>query len=309
MTTREKGLCILLFCIAVLSFFYFRGRAEEEKQKSAIVAEKKDTRFADTFGKIAVVAKAAYVYDLADKRVLFTKNENEALPLASLTKVMTALTALRVMPGDTAVAISPEALLEEGDAGLFANESWKLSSLVQFTLVSSSNDGAKAIGLALSRVLPGGGQSSDAFVSRMNQEALNLGLAQTHFINETGLDAQDLSSTGGTGTAKEMTEIFIQLLKEYPDVFSFTPEEKASFVSLDGMRHTVKNTNSITETIPVLVASKTGFTDLAGGNLVIVFSAGLEHPIAVTVLGSTVEGRFTDVQNLIETAIKYVAWK
>ncbi len=309
MTIREKGLCILLLCVAVLSAFYFKGRAEEEKQKSAIVAEKKDTRFADTFGKIAVVAKAAYVYDLADKRVLFTKNENEALPLASLTKVMTALTALRVMPGESAVAISPEALLEEGDAGLFANESWKLLSLVQFTLVSSSNDAAKAIGLALAHVLPNGGQSNEAFVAQMNQEAASMGLVHTHFINETGLDAEDLSSTGGTGTAKEMTEIFIQLLKEYPDVFSFTAEEKASFVSLDGFRHTVKNTNSITGTIPVLVASKTGFTDLAGGNLVIVFSAGLEHPIAVTVLGSTVDGRFTDVQNLIETAINYIAWK
>ncbi len=64
----------------------------------------------------------------------------------------------------------------------------------------------------------------------------------------------------------------------------------------------VKNTNEVVQNIDGLIASKTGYTDLSGGNLVVAFDAGLNHPIIVTVLGSSQEGRFSDTLKLINEA-------
>ena len=66
-----------------------------------------------------------------------------------------------------------------------------------------------------------------------------------------------------------------------------------------GAYHEAFNTNELVGDIPNLLGSKTGFTDLAGGNLTIAFDAGFDRPIIITVLGSTREGRFDDVATLI----------
>ena len=68
-----------------------------------------------------------------------------------------------------------------------------------------------------------------------------------------------------------------------------------------------KNTNIDVEKIPGLLASKTGYTTLAGGNLVVAFDASIGRPIIVVVLGSSQEGRFKDVQSLVNASIKYVS--
>lgn len=300
MTIRERTLFILLFFIGILGVFYFKGVSEEEK--AVRVREAEDQRYKTTFGKVQIRAKAAYVYDLTEGKVLYAKQENVELPLASLTKAMTALTALRERPGMSGMSIASAALAEEGDSGLTAGERWRLGDLTEFMLVSSSNDAASAIAIA------GGNGDAGVFVTRMNALAQSMELHRTSFINPTGLDTPDLSATGGTGTAKEITKIFVTLLQEFPEVFPETAAPRATFVSLDGTAHTVKNTNTVTGMIPGLVASKTGFTDLAGGNLIVVASVGLQHPIAITVLGSTADGRFTDVETLLAAAIRYIAW-
>ena len=74
---------------------------------------------------------------------------------------------------------------------------------------------------------------------------------------------------------------------------------------LDGTLHTLQNTNQIIDVVPNPLLSKTGFTDLAGGNLVIVFDAGINHPVAIVVLGSTKEERFTDVRALVNETLSY----
>ncbi len=67
----------------------------------------------------------------------------------------------------------------------------------------------------------------------------------------------------------------------------------------DGEYHDAINTNDIVSRIPNLIGSKTGYTDLAGGNLTVAFDAGFDRPIIITVLGSSREERFTDVLKLV----------
>ena len=76
-------------------------------------------------------------------------------------------------------------------------------------------------------------------------------------------------------------------------------------ISQEGYRHLTINTNPNSITIPGFIASKTGFTDLAGGNLVMAFDAGVGNPIVIVVLGSSHAGRFTDASALIHATLKY----
>ena len=78
------------------------------------------------------------------------------------------------------------------------------------------------------------------------------------------------------------------------------------FSSESGGAHAVLNTNRETGELPLLIASKTGYTDLAGGNLVIAFDAGFNRPIIIAVLGSTAEERFTDVEKLVWATLAYL---
>lgn len=76
--------------------------------------------------------------------------------------------------------------------------------------------------------------------------------------------------------------------------------------SLNDVDHQVKNTNEAVERFPGLIASKTGFTSLAGGNLAVAFEAGPMYPIIIVVLGSTLEERFNDIEKLIWASLEYL---
>ena len=68
-----------------------------------------------------------------------------------------------------------------------------------------------------------------------------------------------------------------------------------------------RNTNQETGKFPLLIASKTGYTDLAGGNLALAFDAGFNRPIIIVVLGSSYEGRFADAEKLVWATLAYLA--
>jgi len=74
----------------------------------------------------------------------------------------------------------------------------------------------------------------------------------------------------------------------------------------DGVEHTANNTNKALGEIPGLIAGKTGFTDLADGNLAIMFDAGVGHPVAVVVLHSSKDGRFEDVKRLVQFSLDHL---
>ena len=90
-------------------------------------------------------------------------------------------------------------------------------------------------------------------------------------------------------------------LKAYPEIFKASVLPEINVKSESGFDHNIKNTNNIIDKIPNLLFSKTGFTPLAGGNLTIIYKNKYEHNIAITVLGSTSEGRFSDIEKIIDT--------
>jgi len=103
-----------------------------------------------------------------------------------------------------------------------------------------------------------------------------------------------------------MSKLMSYIWKNEPEAISQTNKHELEFVSEDGFLHVAENTNEDVNNISGLIGSKTGYTDLAGGNLAIIYDAGLNHPIVVVVLGSTLGGRFEDVESLVEATYLYV---
>ncbi len=265
----------------------------------------------DPYERLVLEAKSVYVWDINDHKRLYAKNEHKVMPLASVTKMMMALVAAETLSSDSEITILPTDLLEEGDSGLRVGEKWSFADLIKFTLVTSSNDGASAIAsVAGAKIL--GDDSSDPisdkrlFIERMNQKAAAIGLTQTSFHSESGLDLDSVTS-GAYGTSRDMGVLFEYILHKHPELFTATTYPKIDITSGSKIVHHVANTNTGVAAVTGIIGSKTGYTDLAGGNLVVVVDIGIDHPVVIAVLGSTREGRFSDVEKLIDATVTAIA--
>lgn len=297
---------IASIAILLQSFLSFVevGRAETITE-TAQEASGDSAQPEDAFLGVALEAKAAYVADLTVGKVLFAKNEQEKLPLASVTKLMTALLARENMGENVVVALSAEDLSPEGDSGLHVGERWKIGDLSDVMLLVSSNDAAHAVG----GFVGGAGQSKsyEHFVEMMNEKARALNLTTMEFFNESGLDIKDHDipvRAGGYGSAHDVAMLITELFNKYPQVLEVTTHKDFRIVSQDGTAHVLPNTNEALGQYPGMVASKTGYTNLAGGNLVIIFDVGIGHPVVAVVLGSTRDGRFKDMAALVQATLK-----
>ncbi len=260
---------------------------------------------------LSLEAKSVYVWDINAHKKLYGKNEERQLPLASITKMMMALVAVELLPSNTKITISPIDIETEGDSGLFSGEKWSLADLLKFTLVASSNDGASAIASVAGATLLREASTSDPFlnkqlfIEKMNEKAEAIGLTNTHFSNESGLDLDSVTS-GAYGSTRDMAMLFQYIFKKHSELFTSTTYKKINLTSLSQVTHHVANTNEGVAQVTGLIGSKTGYTDLAGGNLVVVVDIGVDHPVVIAVLGSTIEGRFTDVAQLIDATVSEI---
>lgn len=246
---------------------------------------------------IKLVANSAYVWDVQGQRVLYSKNASETLPLASITKLMTALLTYELIERDGVATVSMNAIKQEGSSGLSAGEKLRIDELTELALVSSSNDAAYELAASVGDLL-GNQDPTSQFVQGMNIRAQELGLNTLHYDNMTGLDLST-SKPGAVGSAKDVTFLMEYVITNYPDILEPTKKSTTRVYNTTGAYHEVNNTNEIALKIPNLIGSKTGYTDLAGGNLTVAFDAGMNRPVIITVLGSTHDGRFSDVLKLV----------
>lgn len=254
----------------------------------------------DAYAKVKLNAKAAIVYDLSTGHALYEKNARTQLPLASLTKLLTVYAASDALMMNSSVTLSPEAVAAEGDSGLTAGESFTVTDLAKLALVASSNDAAAALALAA------GDSKQATSESLLAGVAAAVGLSQTYALNGTGLDESE-SLSGGYGSAQDVALLAGAVARKMPEIARATTKPRVSVYSYQGIHHQLPNTDTLVERLPGLMLSKTGFTDLAGGNLAVVFDASFGHPVAVVVLGSTREARFTDVDELVEATLAHFA--
>ena len=294
---RETGFAIL-FASGLLALFVFIPLTATKTVPTPITMATSTVPAA--FAQIPLEAKAVIVYDLALGETLYAKNADAQLPLASLTKLLTVYTALAEFPPETLVTISADATRLDGPHVFKVGQTFTLADLARLTLVASLNDGAAAI---INTVALREGRTQ---YEALAGAAAALNLSQTYAANGHGLDINTMVS-GGYGSARDLSVLAGVLVEKFPDIVTATTKNYAQAVSKGGTSFNVKNTNPMVDTIPGLILSKTGYTDLAGGNLVLVFDAGIQHPIAIVVLSSSAEARFTDATTLMAATFAHFA--
>lgn len=295
LTLALIGVAAFLFVFA-----YFQGLPIADSQAAAAAA----TDVPSPFDGIHLQADAAIVIELNTGKVLFEKNADTQLPLASLTKVPLALAVSEVLDPERVITIPYDTSYTEGGQRLLQGERWKIRDVMHFTLIASSNEGAQILADAADAQLHSLYASSTpgkAALWRMNDLATSLGLSHTYFLNVSGLDESEAQS-GAYGSARDMAKVFAYAATSRPDVFAGTTKDGMLLYDQDGRSTAAFNTNEALGQIPGLIMGKTGYTDLAGGNLGVVFDAGLSQPIVAIVLGSTHAGRFSDMRLLVEKA-------
>ncbi len=302
----------LLLAGVFVGIIFVADRAEKSVEPEAAIVEAPPP--ANPFASVILSAEAAYVFEVATGKVLYAHNEEAQLPLASVVKVLTAVVAEEALGPDNIVTIQRDAVRADGDSGLLIGESWRVKDLIDLTLTASANDGAAALAAAVSALPATTAESSTtpeaspSFGDRVAETIQKIGMDQTYLVDPSGLDVSDTTS-GAYGSAHDVARLFAYVVTRHPSLLEATTEEAYEAVSLEDLRHAVYNTNEIIARLPAALGSKTGFTTIAGGNLAIVFEAGPMRPIVVVVLGSTREGRFSDVEQLVWATIHSIQKK
>jgi D-alanyl-D-alanine endopeptidase (penicillin-binding protein 7) len=258
---------------AVLALTLVAGNDEAfaagEKKKSESVARHKSVREAhkvkvkrriasleDARG-LLVRSSSVLVQDQITGAVLFEKNPGSVVPIASITKLMTAMVVL-----DADLSLSEPLAIGEEDVDTLKGTHSRLrvgtrltrEEMLHLALMSSENRAAAA----LSRHYPGG---REAFVAAMNAKARELGLADTQFADPTGLTASNVSS------ARDLVKM-VDAAYQYPLIRSFSTSAQREVV-LNGRPHVFRNTNSLVKNRDWEIGlSKTGFISEAGKCLV-----------------------------------------
>lgn len=202
------------------------------------------------------VGKSAYLMDYGTGTVIYKRNENERLPIASMMKIMTVLLTLEAVErGDATLeddVLVSETAASMGGSQVFldANTTHKLKDLLRTVIVASANDSC----VALAEHLEG---SVGGFVSKMNARAKELGMENTNFKNCTGLPAAEAYSC-----AKDVSVMFYQLMK-YPVYFENAKVWLEDYAHPDGRKTTITNTNKLVRFYNGCDGGKTGYTSEA----------------------------------------------
>lgn len=211
-----------------------------------------------------VSAQSAVVLTADTGAVLFEKDGRIPRPVASTTKIMTALLALEAAQeqGDPLVDITQEMVAVEGSSmGLQAGDSISLTGLAAGMLLASGNDAANAAALYLDGSL-------ESFAARMNQRAAALGMEDTHFVTPSGLDGEDAQGLGHLSTAYDMALLARAALEDQAFRQLCSSPSLAVEFAEPVKRVTYTNHNKLLAQYQGCVGVKTGFTKEAGRCLV-----------------------------------------
>ena len=244
-----------------------------------------------------IQARAAAVFDPSGKKFLFKKNIEEKLPIASLTKIMTAIVVLENLGLDDIITISKKAVMTEGENGsLVIDEKLSVRNLLYIMLIESSNDAAVALASAVS-------DDGDDFVSLMNKKTKEIGLENTYFIDSAGISRWNYS------TIFDLTQLAKYSFNNKSLIWQIFGIKETEIYSWDrNISHHLVNTNELLGEALEMVGGKTGFTEEAGGCMLTIVKKPdkLGEYLITVVLGS--ENREIETKKLIEWALKAYVW-
>ena len=245
-----------------------------------------------------ISAKSAIVLDVGTNAILYSKNSDEDLPIASLTKIMTALVVLDNTDLSKVATISRNAFDTRGSKNdLAVGEKISVENLLKIMLINSNN--IAAIALAEQT-----GGNTDNFVKLMNEKANLIGIENTKFLNPSGLD--DVKGNN-ISTAYEIAQL-VDYALEKPLIWEILRIQKTTVISTDGkIKHRLKNTNLLLGKLKNITGGKTGLTDDAGQCLALVIGdPENNHRIISVVLNA--DNRFLETEKLAKWVFENYKW-
>lgn len=235
-------------------------------------------------------AKSALVYDLTLEKSLYEKEADLRLPMASLTKIMTAIIAIENRKEDGRYLVREENLIGEDTMGLSVNEILSLEELLYGLLLPSGNDASEVLAGSFS-----GGRGK--FIQAMNNKAKSLGLSNTSFSGPSGLESDSSHYT----TARDLLVTAKYLISYHPDILNITETFQYEIPQTETHKaFFLENLTNLVSTYPGVKGIKSGYTDEAGYCLV----SYLEyqgHQIVGIVLGSP--GAREDMKILLDYSL------
>jgi D-alanyl-D-alanine endopeptidase (penicillin-binding protein 7) len=251
------------------------------------VSKRQRRQRAGCAGYLNTASNSVLVYDDKEDKILYGKNINVVVPIASITKLMTAMVLLDAgQPMDEEVTITDEDVdkLRNSASRLEVGTTLSRREMLRLALMSSENRAASA----LARNYPGG---MGAFVAAMNQKARALGMADTNFLDPTGLHEENVS------TAEDLLKM-VKAASGYETIRAFTTTAKCQIN--DGRRClTYNNTNALVKRSDWEIRlSKTGFINEAGRCLVMETEI-VQRPVIIVLLDAPdTQGRTEDALNI-----------
>jgi len=236
--------------------------------------------------------KAAFVIDEATGRVLFQKNPERILPIASLTKLVTAMVLLDTAPDwDRSVEILPEDVKNSSRSHIRPREEITIRDLIHASIMSSDNVATKALARSC-------GLTADEFVRRMNAKAESLGLTGTHFVEPTGLSEQNVATAEGVAR-------LLSAAASNPIVGAIMQKQDYTFATNRRM-HTLVNTNRLLRSNWRITGGKTGYINESGYCLATKVESPTGAAITAVVLGAPSNAlRFAEARRILDWTFRF----
>ncbi len=246
-------------------------------------------------GEPELAAKAALIFNPDKDKILYQKNIDQVLPIASLTKLMTALIVLENLNLGEIIVVSEKAIAAYGDkAELIVDERLSVKNLLHALLMESSNDAAVALAEAVEQ------RTGRSFIDLMSKKAEELELSSTHFVDASGYDPANVS------TVREVAQL-VKYSFNQPLVWQILKTPTINLSSIDGkVNHRWVNTDELLNRLPNIIGGKTGYTEEAQGCLVLVIKQTSSENLITVVLGA--QQRFLETERLIHWVKKAYKW-
>src|SRR3989338_162278 len=290
-----------------IAFIFFPHTARDTTHKPALSGVALQTASAKpehaapeialTLSAPTLTAKSAVAYDLNSGTVLYSKNLDQKLPIASLTKLITAVVVMERVDLNAVVTVRKEDLLGIGNTvGLVEGEKIRVSDLLKGMLIPSGNDAA----LALASFVSG---SPEKFAELMNTKAKELNLVATNFSNPAGWDlwAEQENFSNSLDLLK-MVQEFIK----HEELLEVVKIKETAVASVDNKYiHRLKSTNQLLLDDEHVEGLKTGFTSKALGNLITLYNRDGTYVLTI-ILNS--ENREDDSRKLLDWVFTVYRW-
>ncbi len=243
-----------------------------------------------------ISAKSYLLFEIKNGKTLLTNNARQPLPVASLTKLLTAIVVYEDLSMDGVLIVDEASRnVDKEGADFYLGEKLYVKDVLGVMLVKSSNDAAVMLAKAVEE------KSGGKFRDRMNRKAYEIGMVNSSFFDPAGLD------DSGYSNAEDILKL-VQYSKRYNELWRLMRSPAIEVRSTDGQSvYNFTTTNKLWEVFPELVGGKTGYTDGALGCIILEVNIGKSGSILAVIIGSPT--RFDDARKLIEWGQTALRWE